>query len=234
MPRRYLPFFILPAVILAVALSLQVFASVRRSPPRPAPSLAGIIPTELPGWTGRELPLGETEELKNQVAATLRFDEHVSRLFTRGGVMVTLYAAYWRPDKVPPRAVGVHTPDTCWIQNGWTRLDRTSSVPLSIGPGLPLKPAEFGVYSLRGNTQHVYFWHLVGGQAYSYEQDGLHSLVAPFQDMVSFGLEQKQEQLFVRLASNVPFPEIWNDPGLATLLSSLARLGVGTPPAPQS
>ena len=188
-----------------------------------------MIPKALPGWEARDLPLAETEETKNAVANILKFDDYFSRAYSLGSTAVTLYVAYWRPDKVPPRAVGVHTPDTCWVQNGWTRHSRTHAVSLSTPDGHTLKPAEFGTYSLRGNTQQVYFWHLVGGTPYSYKQEGLHSLTAPLQDMATFGLNQRRDQLFVRLASNVPFDQVWREPGLIRLLEALATLGLALP-----
>lgn len=188
--------------------------------------LSEILPIDLLGWSSRELPLGETEETKNAVANILRFDDYFSRSYRLGTSEVTLYVAYWKPDKVPPRAVGVHTPDTCWVQNGWKRLARAHGVPLSMPTGRALKPAEFGIYSLRGNTQQVYFWHLVGGNPYFYEQEGLHSLTAPLQDLATFGLNQRRDQLFVRLASNVPLEQLRMDPGIIRLMEALASLGL--------
>ncbi len=220
---------LLPVILLVVSVAWQLYASKRPSLSRPAPDLTKNIPAALPGWSYRELPLAETEEMRNNVIHALQFDQFVSRSFTRGAVIVTIYAAYWRADKVPPRAVGVHTPDTCWVQNGWTRLDRAYAVQLTTKPGTAFKPAEYGVYTAGHGRQHVYFWHLVGGTAYSYRQEGLHSLTAPLQDLLAFGVTQRREQLFVRLASNVPFDQVWRDPGFTVLLESLGRLGVGQP-----
>lgn len=209
------------AVILLGATGLQIFAHLNRAAPSAPPDFARSIPTKLPGWTCDELPLAETEELKNAVADILKFDEFRSLIYRNGGRTVTLYAAYWSDGKVPPRAVGVHTPDTCWVQNGWSRHARTSGVPVP-----HCRPAEFGTYSLRGNRLNVYFWHLVGGRSYAYEQEGLHSLTAPLKDLATFGLQQRREQLFVRLAANVPFEQLRDDPGYLALLDALARLGL--------
>lgn len=217
-------------LLLTAATGLQLYQATKRKVFVPRPSLSQTLPLDLPGWSSRELPLGETEETKNAVASILQFDDYFSRSYRSGSTEVTLYVAYWKPDKVPPRAVGVHTPDTCWVQNGWKRLDRAHAVPLSMPDGHALKPAEFGTYSLRGHTQQVYFWHLVGEKPYSYEQAGLHSLTAPLQDMVAFGLNQRRDQLFVRLASNVPFDQVWREPGLIRLLEALATLGLELPP----
>lgn len=207
--------------MLAGAMTLQLLAYFKQVPTSPPPHFSKSIPRHLQGWTNEDLPLAETEELKNGVIETLQFDEYVSQSYRRGPVTLTLYAAYWRHGKVPPRAVGVHTPDTCWVQNGWTRTSRTSGVSVMF-----CEPAEFGVYVLRGNTQYVYFWHLVGGRPYSYDQEGLHSLTAPLQDLKNFGLNQRRDQLFVRLAANVPFEQLQNDAGYLALLYALSDLGL--------
>lgn len=217
------------AVLLLLAIALQLGSYVlRRNPAPPPPALAVSIPLDLPGWIGADVPLGETEELKKNTVAVLQFDDFVSRRYRRAGREFTLYAAYWRPGKVPPRSVGVHTPDTCWIQNGWTRRDRDYAVPLRSATG-PLLPAERGTYEFRGIVQHVLFWHLVGHEVYAYKQDGLHSLTAPLKDLLTFGLNQRREQLFVRLSSSEPFEQFWSDPGFQVLLAAFARRGLAPP-----
>jgi len=219
-PRLLLAFF---ALLFVGATTLQLLALANLPPEVAAPQLRKVIPESLPGWTSQQLPLADTEELRNVVVDTLKFDEHVSLLYRRGTTTMTIYAAYWAHGKVPPRAVGVHTPDTCWVQNGWTRTARASGIEV---PGC--KPAEFGTYTLKGTTQHVFFWHLVGGRPYSYEQEGMHSLTAPFKDLATFGLAQRREQLFVRLASNVPFEQLRSDAGYREMLAALAELGLAS------
>ena len=194
----------------------------------PEKKLRDAIPTDIPGWTSRDLSIAETVELQKAVASTLQFDDMLTRGYTNGRHDLTVYVAYWRPGKVPPRSVGVHTPDTCWIQNGWIRRGRDYSVPLTADIG-PLKPAERGIYEFNGLVLYVLFWHLVGGEPYAYQQEGLHSLTAPLKDLFTFGLRQRHDQLFVRLASNEPFEQIWRDPGLQSLLSALGKLGLAKP-----
>ena len=213
-------------VLLFVATVLQIIASNQRPAPLKDFTLADMIPKRLPNWDADDLPLANTEELRNAVAKTLNFDEYISRIYRQGSVTVTIYAAYWQHDKVPPRSVGVHTPDTCWVQNGWFCIQRDNAISLKAPVEGSLKPVEFGIYTLRETTQYVYFWHLVGGKSYSYNQEGLHSITAPLQDMFTFGLNQRREQLFVRIASSVPFEQIWQDPGIKLLLESLGHLGL--------
>lgn len=110
LPRKLFPAL---RLVLAAAVGLQIWAVVNQPAPRPPPELESMIPAYLPGWTMRELPLGEPEETRNAVASTLQFDRFISRVYSRSTQVVTVYVAYWQPGKVPPRAVGVHTPDTC-------------------------------------------------------------------------------------------------------------------------
>ena len=223
-PRHLFRFlWFAPVAVLLIAISLQFYAVQRVSPDRSPPVLATDIPVSLPGWTYRELPLAETEETRNAVVKTLQFDQFVSRIYQRESTTVTIYAAYWGANKVPPRAVGVHTPDTCWVLNGWTRLSRAHAVPLGDLESA-FKPAEYGTYSLLGHKQHVYFWHLVGGKPYFYEQEGMHALTAGLSDMAHFGLNQRQEQFFIRIASNVPFTDLAKNLGYQQLLSALGNL----------
>ena len=50
-----------------------------------------------------------TKETRNDDAKTLQFERVVSRLYRQGPAIVNLYVAYWGPDKVPPRTIGLHT-----------------------------------------------------------------------------------------------------------------------------
>lgn len=211
------------AALLLAAAGLQLASKRPSSPPRPAGFVANLVPPNLTGWTGREVPIAETEELRRAVTEVLQFDQYLSRSYTKGSAVISIYIAYWEPEKVPPRSVGVHTPDTCWIQNGWTCSLRTHRVPLS-GPRHELKPAEAGTYQISHVTQHVVFWHLVGGQTYAYEQSGLHDIWAPLRDLQAFGLNQKQEQFFIRLSASDPWERIWTDPGVRELIGSLEPL----------
>lgn len=220
--------------LLAVAILLQLWTGTNQPPDREPPNLALLIPQSLSGWTVRELPLAETEEAKNSAISMLQFDRYVSRSYTQGGLVITIYAAYWKPGKVPPRMVGVHTPDTCWIMNGWSCTQRERAVSLKLANGAPLKPAEAGTYTIVGNVQHVYFWHLVDGQPYSYVQEGapsLSTIKAQLSD-IRFGIRQKREQFFVRIASNQPWDPVWQNPGIQELFDALGRLALRAPTQP--
>lgn len=214
-------------LILAIAGGVQLYQAQTAVSFTPRPPLRQTLPLELPGWVARDLPLAETEEMKSAVEGILQFDDHFSRSYRSGTTEVTLYIAYWRPDRMPPRLVGRHTPDRCWILNGWNCESRERAVQLH-GTHGPLKPAETGTYAFKQQSRlHVAFWHLVGGEVYAYgpEQSDMIAL-APLKDLRTFGLNQRKEQYFIRLASTLPLHKIWNDPGFQILLKGLEELGV--------
>jgi len=221
-----------------LALNLYIMGK-----PTPKPSidrpLAQLIPPAPLGWTSTDLPLADTPEGLAQVESILNYDDAVYRLYQNDHIKVGLYIAYWLPGKVGPAKVGAHTPDTCWVNSGWTMSDRQRAVNRNVG-GEALKPLEFGVYEKDGAREEVIFWHLVGGVPTRYDllgwKDGLagrlERLPTLMQDLANFGLDQRQEQLVVRVSANVPMQELWANPDFVDLLTSLSHqfhLGALTP-----
>ncbi len=227
MRRPTLSLFIFLACLLLAATGLQYYQESKQVEPPTHLPLRQALPLAPSGWEGRDLPLADTEETKNAVESILQFDDYFSRSYRKGAMEVTLYVAYWRPDRMPPRIVGRHTPDRCWILNGWNCEFRQSAVPL-VGTSGPLKPAETGIFAFKNQARlHVLFWHLVGGRAYAYGPEAQNIVVlAPIKDLLTFGLNQRKEQFFIRLACNVPFEQVWSDPGFKVLLSKLEILGL--------
>jgi len=219
------PFLYFIASVLLAAVLLQGYIFFTQPPVTKTGELDELISSLLPGWIMEELPLGQTEEVRNAVERRLQFDDVISRIYSRGNVDVGIYIAYWKPGKMPVRLVGVHTPDTCWVQNGWSCEFREHSVKKTVDEQ-PLLDGEYGIYEINDHRQHVLFWHIVGDRINTYEQQGMHSLTAVWHDIRRFGLNQRQEQFFIRISSNRPFEEIWNDPGFAQLMKDIANLGL--------
>ena len=220
--------FLVSAFALAIAPNL--FSGARQRITQP---LGEILPRRAPGWTARDAPLAESAEMRNMVERILSYDDVVYRSYTRNGVEVQIYAAYWKPGSVPYGQAGVHTPDTCWVNAGWTMTEKTHSRTLHCG-GENLKPGEWRSFSAHGAIVHVVFWHLVGGRVHTYEQTGWRDGLAGFfdripnlfHDLYRYGLNLKQEQLFVRVSSKVPFEQLLTDPAFVELMRHLRPLGV--------
>ncbi len=174
------------------------------------------------------MPLAETEELQNAVESQLRFDDAISRVYQQGATQLILYVAYWSPGKEPIRLVQNHTPDRCWVSNGWTCLDEEYAVTKEVpSHDVALKPAEWRIFQHGRNNeevQHVLFWHIAGDDVVIYRKQEVMDRTAALKDMFRFGLEQRREQFFVRLSSNAPIERIWDDPGVAQIVSDLADL----------
>lgn len=222
-------------LLLAVAAAVQFHRSPAPGAETPRPPLRDVLPADLPGWTSQEVPLAETEEGRTAVAGILQYDDYFSRAYRSGATEVSVYVAYWRAGRMPPRFVGRHTPDRCWVLNGWSCERRQRQVLLP-GPSGPLKPAETGTYAIGDRTRlEVAFWHLVGGEPYAYgpEQSDMVAM-APLLDLRRFGLNQRQEQFFIRVACNTTLDRVWQDPSLARLVHALEGLGLGVMPPPMA
>ena len=218
--------FIFAAAALLGGLSLRVYFALV-PPPEPTLDdlLSDIVPEELNGWEIIDQDMAESPESSERISDFLNFDDALFRIFKKGDTFVGLYIAYWLPGKASYRWAGAHTPDTCWVQNGWTRLDRKYCIPFQ-NEETPFQPAEFGIYEKDGSTQNVYFWHLVGGEAFGYEQEGGHNIFAALLDIKKYGLNLRNEQFFIRLSSNKKIEELKKVGGFNQILDSLNDIGL--------
>lgn len=222
------------AFVLLAAVALQF---VRPREPAGAAAqpidLKGRLPAQLAGWSASDEPLGPNETARGAIARELNFDDYAYRLYRRDGVTLGLYAAYWAPDRMPVQKVASHTPDRCWIENGWTCLDRRFAEKIAVADAR-LQPAQWRIFRAPGRdggTQHVLYWHLVGGQPHDYGGRLATSpgLVGWWRDAVGYALAGSREQLFVRVTSSVPFERLHGEPGWKTLVEALAGLGLAAP-----
>ncbi|MGB0369894.1 MAG: exosortase-associated EpsI family protein [Opitutales bacterium] len=223
----------IPLLGLLFAIGMQVFDAVR---PQPAPSitqpLAELINPEMPGWKAEDLPLAETEEMLARVDEILDFDDYVSRIYTRGNTQLILYVAYWKPGSAPIKQAHEHTPDICWVGNGWTSIKREHQIDLDKVFVADAHPAEFRVFEKQGQTQSVTFWHIVGDQIYANEQSRYGQISGNFlKTLTQFGINQKREQFFVRISSNRDIRDLLKDPSTLPLLQDLAKKAKITPHA---
>ena len=220
------------SLFLAVGLSLRAYFTFV-PPPEPTlfEPLAEIVPNSISGWRIEDMDMADSPESSARITDFLNFDDALFRVFRKGDAFIGLYIAYWTPGKASYRWAGAHTPDTCWVQNGWTCTNREFSIPFSFGD-TTFQPAEFGVYEKDGQSQNVYFWHLVGGQAFGYEQEGGHNIFGALIDVKNHGLNLRQEQFFIRLSSNKTLDELLKIDGFTDILDSLGTIRLAQlPPA---
>lgn len=211
----------------------DIKAGDRRTPARPM-GLAARMPQQIAGWTGRDEPLGATENASTAAATNLNYDDYVFRVFTKPGQSFGVYVAYWGAGRLPIQKAASHTPDRCWTENGWSCLEQRYDVPLQAGT-TPLRPAQWRRFQPPGGMsdrpQYVLYWHLVGREQYDYGRrfNARPDLVKWWSDTVRYAFSGSEEQYFIRLTSDRPFEEVWPDSGVQEVLVGLAKLGLAKP-----
>jgi len=187
--------------------------------------LAEAIPASFEGWQVKDLELAESEEMQDRVESILQFTDAIFRTYERDGTEISVYIAYWAPRTMPVRMVQAHTPDICWVRNGWQVADSAYSVELECA-GTELKPAEFRVMTKDPALQYVYYWHVIGNEIYVNRIVGTWDRWDPVKSLFRLGLNQQREQFFVRVGSNRPFSEIWGTPIMDEIMGDLAELAL--------
>jgi len=220
--------------VLLLALGLRAYFAFVPSPePTLHEALADIVPSELAGWKIKDMDMAESLESSARITDFLNFDDAIFRVFEKGDTFVGLYIAYWTPGKASYRWAGAHTPDTCWVQNGWTCTEREYSIPFLHGDA-HFQPAEYGVYEKNGSAQKVHFWHLVGGTAFGYKQQDGHNILGALVDIKHHGLNLRQEQFFIRLSSNKSLEQLKETAGFSQILDSLSKIGLSGATEPEA
>lgn len=191
-------------------------------------TICDLIPNNISGWSYEDIPLAETEEMRKHVDGILQYDSVINRRYTNGLGEVDVYVAYWKPGKMPYNFVGIHTPDVCWVEAGWNRLEK-KVVNLELGTGRKLKPMEYGVYEKEGYKRAALFAHYVGGEVNSYDQygykKGIWDKVGRFfhrvKDTLRFGVSGAKEQILVRISAEDNFDSMLKDKRFDDLLVAL-------------
>jgi hypothetical protein len=254
------------SAMLVIAIALVTYTALRPLPPPTLTQpLTSVIPDQIPGWVVKDLPIAETEEMKKAVDEILNYDDAVYRNYNQGQTTISVYVAYWKPGKMSPRLIAAHTPDVCWVNNGWKCTARDFAYPISLELGakslepgaksleltaksleltakssqltakssqltahnsIQLKPAQAGTYEIGGNVQHVLFWHLHKGELVAYDTGKQPPWYAALADLWRGGFNQRGEQFFIRIASNVPMSEAIKTDALRNALQALDPLGL--------
>jgi hypothetical protein len=218
------------AVITGVLISLSFFAFFDRSSEENGtpPSITSMLPAKLPGWSLKDLPVGETEEVRQRMGELLDYDAAIYREYKKGLVTVQVYISYWTPGKAHFRLVYGHTPDVCWVRAGWkpTVQDPAYVLILDTDPPLTLKEGQYREFTVGKEHLRVVFWQLLDGEPFTYGNFGAPPASAIFTDILSRGFNQKPEQWFIRISSNVDFDQLKADIGFQTLIRSMTNFGL--------
>jgi hypothetical protein len=217
-------------------LTLVLLSEFASSRPRGFTGDLALALPEVAGWQRRDIPIAGSSAEMASAKGILNYSQAKQVLYARGQVQLLVYVAYWEPGKVSVVDAGSHNPDSCWVNSGCVRTERLYSVPGRVGERA-LRPYEFGQYIVpNGGKQNVAFWHLVNGEPNRYEEqssgwrDGfigrLERLPLVWKDIRTYGINQKNEQMFIRISSGQGMEEMMADPANAALFESLSRLGI--------
>lgn len=224
---------VLFACLIALVVAVEFFSS---TPRRFTDKLETVLPGDTAGWVRRDIPLTSSSAELANVRGILNFDQAVQVVYTKGNQQILVYVAYWEPGKIAVADAGTHNPDSCWVNSGCTRTEREYGVSSAVG-SRALKPFEYGQYAMpRGGKQNVIFWHLVNGEPHRYQDQQLgwrEGLVGRIErmplvlkDFQKYGLNQKNEQMFIRISSFYPIKDLIKDPANAPLFSALEKLAI--------
>jgi len=191
--------------------------------------LGNIIPDSVDGWTCEEIPLGSSEATSESAMKMLKLDDFVQRKYSRNGQTITVYVAYWQPGKMDTRLVASHTPDRCWVENGWKCVQTRHADVLELD-GLATAPAEFRVFDIEGHMSVVYYWLMVNGQLYVFG-NRLNSYPEPADFLRDFFREMvkgRPEQYFVRISSSLSDESLRSEPLFRQIMECLEITGISS------
>lgn len=218
-----LKLLILSGVFLLLAITLQVMSSIRGASTVGNPDLISRLPTESSGWQVVDHSIADTPEMKRAVDEMLNYSDAIFREYKKGERRLAIYVAYWKPRKFHPRMIAMHTPDICWVGNGWKMEAADYEYKLK-HEGLPLLPAQYREFITNSERTYVVYWHTVNGSLSGYAM-GAKSRSHGFLDNFLHDLRSASgEQYFIRLSSNKPWSEWIGDPLFESVMSVFNRV----------
>ena len=202
--------FILIFIFLLIGASVQYMGLSRARDNLSPPDLGGLIPQEIPGWVIEDKPIAESPELMNKVEQILNFDSAVFRSYKQGDLEISVYIAYWLPGKVPVSIVDAHTPDICWVANGWQmeRLSALADYPMKSGTRISIPNYRKFHMKFSSDPISVIYWHFDGQhlrEQKSRREGAMSSMervknrLAHFRNII---FSPPAQQVFIRISSN--------------------------------
>jgi len=198
---------ILTALVLAIAITYQFIGQARQREEMIALNVAQLLPAKIEGWEVEDRQVADSPDMVQAVESILRYDSAMFRVYKSGGVEITVYMSYWLPGKVHFENIDTHTPDVCWVTNGWTMEKLASPAPVSVGNQRITLP-NYRRFKSNEATQTVLYWHYEGSKllsSLSVDEAKVSFLGHAKTRLVNFydsiGQAPKQ-QLFVRISSN--------------------------------
>ena len=208
-------------LLLISAIGLVTYGSLQVPTPTFHGNLRDLLPPPPPGWTVKDKPIADSPEMKEAVAEILNFDDGVLVEYTQGTTRLSVYIAHWQPGRMSHRLIAGHTPDVCWVNGGWKKISAERLPPQNTADGRPIPAGERRIFSANGTEEHVWFWHMVGVLSKSYQTGDSPPWYAALTDLWERGLNQRDEQFFIRLSSNLKIEELNDSPILNNVLARI-------------
>ena len=224
--------FTLCSVILISAFLLRILSD-NDTASTWIPNLENRVAKDLDNWTWKDVPLDESEEVRNRIDRVLNYDDYVYRRYQstkNEGVIVYVWAAYWSQGSLDVLSVHDHIPDNCWVDAGWSMTEKDDQYVLGFQQQQNIIAGQYRLMVRPEGEAHVLYWHMVNGKSFKtrHGQD-LTKEFSPMLDLIESGF--KGDQYFLRLASNRPFDELILDDGFREIVDSIARYGLHSPVA---
>ncbi len=205
--------------LLTGAISLAVYGSLKVREPTFTQSVREILPAAPEGWRLQEKEIASSPEMKEAVGELLNFnDGTLADYLGPAGERISVYIAYWRPGKMSHRLVAGHTPDVCWPGNGWRKAEGSRLPAKRLPNGKSVPPGEARVFMIGNDKEYVWYWHVVGSKSLSYQSDSSPPWHAAITDLFKKGLNQREEQFFIRVSASTDLAKFMEGPILPNLL----------------
>lgn len=227
-------------ILIALVASCGLFSYIQfRAPSTQQAKTSGHISKTIPqnpkGWTSEELPLGNTPELERATRKTLLANEYFNREYKSKDKSFVVYIAYWKKGQEGTANASSHTPDRCWVQNGWeNHKDMMKyAYEMPIVRGQKLMPAYYRFLTFETKSgekisRNVMFWHVTEGKRYDYGK-GSTRVRNPLDYLKNAFIASfigSPEQYFIRIDTSDNCDELLKDEGFQEVLSALGKMAL--------
>lgn len=162
-------------------------------------SLESVLEPAFASARTSSLSVGATEFETDAAERILNYDQVLYKNIETPASRFQLFITYWRAGKIEERLVTGHTPDTCWISNGWTCRLRKRLFEVELPGVFHMKRWEYGVYESQGVVRAALFVHLADGDYSKYKVVGKKSISEWLPQALSQGFRTRTEQVFIRI-----------------------------------
>lgn len=160
---KYRSLNIILILLFGFSVTYQFFGPYARRVKMIEPDLTQYIPKSISGWRVEDLPIAESPEMLKVVEGILRYDASSFRVYRSKNTEISVFLAYWLPGKVDNKAIEAHTPDICWVHNGW-RMEIKRPLPKIRIDGFDIPVDHYRGFNIRGNNSDVVFWLISGSE----------------------------------------------------------------------